>query len=311
MNKVCPIFICGALRSGSTLFHLMLNSHPNMSNPGEFDFLFDRISDTGAFPSVQSYIEYLSSNRIFNSKKLIVDDSLSYPELIQSFIRQKAEKNKFFSLNVHRNFDHAHLLYPDAKYIHLLRDPRDVARSSIGMKWAGNVYYGVNHWINTEKSWDRLKLKLNKEQYLDIKFEDLISDTKSTLMKVCEFIGVEFSDEIFNYQQSSTYGKPDTSLINQWQRKLSSRELQNVESKVVDMMRERNYKLSNNPIKEPSSFERFLLGIQNKIYIITKGIERYGFFLYSFYRLSSKLGINSWHNSLLIKVNEINKTHLK
>ncbi|MDZ7627639.1 MAG: sulfotransferase [Parvularculaceae bacterium] len=35
------VFICGALRSGTTLLRIMVNHHPQLSNPGEMDFLFE------------------------------------------------------------------------------------------------------------------------------------------------------------------------------------------------------------------------------------------------------------------------------
>ena len=33
------VFVCGALRSGTSMAHLMLNAHPEISNPGQFDFI--------------------------------------------------------------------------------------------------------------------------------------------------------------------------------------------------------------------------------------------------------------------------------
>jgi hypothetical protein len=37
------VFVYGALRSGTTVFRLMLDSHPKISNPDEMDFLFDHV----------------------------------------------------------------------------------------------------------------------------------------------------------------------------------------------------------------------------------------------------------------------------
>jgi len=54
------IFICGALRSGSSLTHVILDHHPEIKNPGEFDFLFDQISADGTFPDIEKYWEWLS-----------------------------------------------------------------------------------------------------------------------------------------------------------------------------------------------------------------------------------------------------------
>jgi len=310
-NEINPVFICGALRSGSTVFHLMLNSHPDITNPGEYDFLFDEIKDNGELPKTSDYIEFLQSDRIFNSTSLNIDITLGYSDLIKSFISQMKEDDNILAINIHRNFEHAYRLFPDAKYIHLLRDPRDVARSSIGMNWAGNVYYGVDHWIDTEKSWDKLTELLDDEQYIEVRFEDLISDAVSALKTVCEFIGTSYTDNMFDYENNSTYSKPDITLINQWKRKLSTLELQNVEYKVFDMMSLRNYELSGNPISAPNVYKRIKLYLQNKMFNIHKGIERYGLVLFFLHRVTGRLKLKAWHNLLKKKINVIDNKYLK
>ena len=80
-TTINPVFICGALRSGSTLFHLTLNSHPNITNPREFDFLFEKMSDDGLCPSITEYENYLFLNRTLNSKELTINPSFSYNEI--------------------------------------------------------------------------------------------------------------------------------------------------------------------------------------------------------------------------------------
>ena len=310
-NKINLVFICGALRSGSTVFHLMLNSHPNITNPGEYDFLFDEIKDNGELPKTSDYIEFLQSDRIFNSTSLNIDITLGYSNLIKSFISQMKEDDNILAINIHRNFEHAYRLFPDAKYIHLLRDPRDVASSSIGMNWAGNVYYGVDHWIDTEKSWDKLTELLDDEQYIEVRFEDLISDAVSALKTVCEFIGTSYTDNMFDYENNSTYSKPDITLINQWKRKLSTLELQNVEYKVFDMMSLRNYELSGNPISAPNVYKRIKLYLQNKLFRMHKGIKTYGLVLFFLYIVTSRLKLKAWHNLLKNKINIIDNKHLK
>ena len=311
LDKVNIIFICGALRSGSTLFHLMLNSHPKIINPGELDFLFDRVSENGEYPNISDYIKYLKSDRIFNSTSLNINDSLGYSDLIKSFISQMNEEDKFLAINIHRNFEHAYSLFPDAKYIHLLRDPRDVARSSIGMNWTGNVYYGVDHWISTEKSWDKLTRLINDGQYIEVRFEKLISESESTLEYVCKFLNIPFSNKMFNYENNSTYSKPDITLINQWKRKLNAKELQHVECKTQSMMSLRNYELSGHPVTNPGIFECIQLYIQNKMFKINKGVERYGLVLYFFYRVTGRLNLNSWHTLLKNKISVIDNKFLK
>jgi hypothetical protein len=127
------IFVVGAPRSGTTLFRLILDSHPRIVNPGEFDFLFDLVSDDAKLPDVTKYTEWLSTHRIFLSHRLIIDPNHGYYDLVRSFVRQKTQSNRIVALSVHRGHHKIPFFFPEAKYIHLLRDPRDVALSTIPM----------------------------------------------------------------------------------------------------------------------------------------------------------------------------------
>ncbi|OQK17034.1 hypothetical protein AU255_03810 [Methyloprofundus sedimenti] len=311
MNEKNLVFICGALRSGSSLTHLILDHHPEINNPGEFDFLFDQISAGVTFPVMAAYEEWLSVHRIFQSKLLSIDSSLDYPELFDSFIAQLAQANCALTLNVHRHFDLIPYLFPNVKFIHLIRDPRDVARSSIGMGWAGNVYYGVDHWIETEKSWERLQEKVAPEQYMELSFEELILSPQPVLQKACDFIGVPYSESMLNFSDSSTYSELDPSLVYQWQKKLSKREIQYVESKAHIFMESLGYTLSGHPLITFGILEKIKLKIANKLFKLQFSIRRHGLVLVFKHRLSRLLNLKSMNKQVTLKMNDINKLYLK
>lgn len=308
---ITPVFICGALRSGSSLAHVILDHHPEIKNPGEFDFLFEQISADGTFPDIKKYWEWLSVHRIFQSKQLSIDYSLNYVELIHSFIYQLAQENCVLALNIHRHFDSISCLFPNAKFIHLIRDPRDVARSSIGMGWAGNVYYGVNHWVDTEKSWQRLQEKIASDQFLELRFEELILSPEIVLKGVCNFVGVSYSDSMLNFSNSSTYSEPDPSLVYQWKKKLSQKEIQYVELKAHELMETLNYASSEYPSVKLGTFEKIRLKVNDKLFKLKFSIKRYGLILDLSYRLSRLLKLDSMSKASRIKMNEIDKLYLK
>lgn len=305
------IFICGALRSGSSLTHLMLDHHPNIKNPGEFDFLFDQVTERGEFPEVHAYHEWLSTHRIFLSKSLVIDDALGYQSLIESFVEQLSIDGCVLALNVHRGFDRIPYLFPDAKYIHLIRDPRDVARSSIGMGWAGNVYYGVEHWLQTEESWKILQKKISPKQFIEIRFEELILSPEAVLKDLCSFIGVPYSDKMLGYADKSTYSRPDPSLVRQWETKLSIREIQYVESKANGLMHDLGYDLSSYPLISLGLIEQLWLKINNKFFKLKFSINRHGFSLYFKERFSRLFKLDSINKQARIAMNEVHKRYLK
>ncbi|MCX4188428.1 sulfotransferase family protein [Methylophaga sp. OBS4] len=311
-DNSCLIFVCGALRSGTSLLHLMLNKHPRLSNPGEFDFLFDMIGEDGSYPDVDTYINWLHTHRIFIAKLLSIPDSVqNFQQLLSGFVRQLSQPDKVLTLNVHRHFHRIPPLFPDAKYIHLIRDPRDVARSSIGMGWAGNVFYGVDHWLESEHSWQKLKSQLSAVQFIEIRFEDLIAEPEATLRKLCEFVAVPYDDEMLNYAATSTYAAPDISLINQWQTKLSSQQIQQVEFKAAQLMKSLGYQTSGQTTVEPGLWKRLYLFMQNKLYKLQFEIKRYGFCLSLTGRLARWLMLNGLQKSARLKKNEIDKQVLK
>ena len=306
------VFVCGALRSGTSLLHLMLNAHPGIDNPGEFDFLFDKINESGEPPELKDYYDWLHNHRIFNSKKINISDEFqTYSEVTSSFVEQVATRENVLALNVHRHFHKIHKWFPTAKYIHLIRDPRDVARSSIGMGWAGNVYYGVDHWIETERSWAKLKPKLSENQYIEIYFEDLIFDPQTILKKICEFCNVPYADSMLNYHENSTYEKPDVNLIYQWKRKLTKNEVQQVESKVSDVLVSLKYEPSNYGDFSNSLIQKAYLKFQNKLYKLKFSIKRYGLALVIRERISRWFNLNNQSIIVRRQMNEIDRSVIK
>jgi hypothetical protein len=279
LNSVSPVFVVAPVRSGSTVLHLMLDSHPEIINSGECDFFFDQLNGR-KFPKVKEYHKWLTLNRIFNAKKLEVDVGLSYLDLIYSFIAQLKKNDSILALNVHRNFQRIPYVFPEAKYIHLLRDPRDVARSCIGMGWVGHVYYGVDIWIDAESAWDQLQVTLKDAQYIEVRYEDLIQNTEQTLTDICEFLGVEYSAEMMDYAAHSTYDLPDKRLVYQWKKNYSERELCLVEGKLGGMLADRGYDPSGFPSATPRNYELVWLALTNKSYRIKFNIKTYGLFLY-------------------------------
>lgn len=306
-----PVFLLSSVRSGSTLLRLMLDSHPNIVNPGECDFLFDKIADNGTPPEIEDYLEWLKFNRIFLGKKINLDTSMDYANLVDSFVNQMRQPESVLVMNIHRHFYHIPKIFPHAKYIYLIRDGRDVARSCIGMGWVGNVYYGIDTWCEAEIAWDRLKETLHPSQYLEIKYEDLLENIESGLGLICHFLGLAYSNSMMDYASTSTYSLPDKSLCYQWKTKYSRRELSLVESKAGKMLVNRGYELSGVSISERSIIEKLQLYFQNKWFRITYQITTYGFSLFIQYYLARKLGISTWEKSLSIRKNTADIKMLK
>jgi hypothetical protein len=314
MTKILsPIFLVGAERSGTTLLRLMLDHHPKMAFNYEFEYAVDQIDAKGKWPDLAVYYDYLSTNRIFLNSGFTVDESLDYPTLINSFLQQKRQRDKkpLVGATVHHEFHHLLKIWPDAKFIHLLRDGRDVARSNILMGWAGNLFTGVDRWITAETLWEELSKQLAPEQQYTVRYEDLIEKPEQQLKHICDFIGVPFNQAMFDYVKTSTYSFPDASIKERWRKQLTDYEIQLAECKIASLLKERDYPLSGLPLLKNSIGLRWRMSLHSRWKQHLFRINRYGFALYSQDILSRRLHLKRWQKQVRHRLNACDTQYLK
>ncbi|MGB3511224.1 MAG: sulfotransferase [Microcoleaceae cyanobacterium] len=308
-----PVFLVGAERSGTTVLRLMLDHHPQIAFNNEFEYSVDLVSDEGKWPEMDRYYEWLKTHRIFLASGFEIDRSLNYPQLINSFLCQKRDRagKPLVGATVHRHFNRLLDIWPDARFIHILRDGRDVARSNIGMGWAGNVWIGVDKWLEAEQLWARLKEIIPENRRTELTYENLISEPVPVLRQLCEFIGVPYDEAMLSYADTSTYDLPDSKYIAQWKRKMSEYEIRLVESKAVNMLVERGYELSGLPPLDVNQTVKLRLKLQDKLERIKFRVNRLGLGLYIEDYFARLLGFKKWQKKLRLKINQIEKSHLK
>ena len=290
-----PVFVYGALRSGTTMFRLMLNAHAQVQNPGEVDFLFDYLRRDPSGPGGWRYDRAgLSDNRIFRAHGLDLPEGVDGLDLLADFIRQfrARDPQAVLTMNVHREAGRIAEALPAARLVHLLRDPRDVARSSVVMGWAGLSYYGVDHWIATERSWDAAGFPATR--VLTLKFEDLMADLGGELGRVCAFLGVPFSAAMLDYHRDTTYGPPDPKLAEQWRRQAARREVALIEDKCGDLIAARGY--AKGPVPHhPGRLELASLALRNNLGRRRASLRRFGLPLLVGAKLSGWVGATGLH----------------
>jgi hypothetical protein len=308
-----PIFLVGAERSGTTVCRLMLDHHPSITWCNEFEYAVDKMPPDAGWPDLDEYYEWLSTHRIFQATNFEIDQSLSYPELVNSFLVQRLETRKktIVGATVHHHFDRLLRIWPDAKFLHIVRDPRDVARSCIGMGWAGNVWHGAKRWIEAEQIWEKFSDQLSEDQKIEFTYTNLITHNKETLTRICNFIGVDYDDRMLTYPDYTDYSLPDEKLVSQWPTKLSEREIQWVEARVDDLLVQKGFEYSGLPIKPPSVIEQKRLALQNWLYRVNHRIKIHGLSLSLSEFISRKLHLKTWNRSCRLKMNAIMQSRLK
>ncbi len=307
------LFLVGALRSGTTMLRLMIDAHPQITFPGEFEFVTPMITDKGDFPPLQDYHDFLRKHRGFKMNDFSIDSNLNFVELCRSFLTQRQQQpgTRFIGSTVHNFFSRLPYIWPEARYIRLARDGRDVARSFIPMGWAGNVYYGVNHWIKSEREWTTFKKTIPNESWIELKFEQLLENPVIELTRICDFIGVTFDENMLSYPQHTSYSAPDPSCSYQWKRKQSDIEIRLVESKIGKMLEERGYELSGLKPIVVRPLMLFKLWFQNKAYIMYFKMKRYGIFRTLLELLLRKLRFRRLHERVKNQIDHITIQYLK
>lgn len=249
-----PIFIVGSPRSGTTLVRELLNLHPNLYViPNETCFitwsarLFKKEHDTRSrLKNMRDYfakVGWKIDN--FNSCESIslLSTNPSLTELLDYLIGQNVkppqhrwvEKTPFHVWYL----DILYKLFPQAKFIHCIRDGRDCVVSMQSMGFKSRGFKGeLSGWglLGNAALWKysvRKGLSLSKnipvESLLMINYEELVTNVEQKVKAICQFIGEPFSEEMLNLRYcNSSYGCgkfPITSKsVGMWKKNLSQAE---------------------------------------------------------------------------------------
>ena len=308
-----PFFLVGSERSGTTLLRLMLAHHPRIECAPEFEFLVEPLSDGERWPDLDKYREWLSTNRIFLPHGLAIDAALDYPALARSFLAQYAARSRkpIRGATCHEHFDRLLRLWPAARFVHLLRDGRDVARSCIGMGWAGNVWYGAERWITAENLWTELCRRVPPSRRFELRYEDLVRNPDAELVRLCGFLGTDFERSMLEYDRDSTYERPDPGLAGQWCEKLTRSELALLEARIGPLLRERGYGPSGVEPARVGPLRCCALWWNHRFERFRFRRARYGLALMVGARLAALSGIGPWKRALLRRRNAIDDAHLR
>jgi len=90
--------------------------------------------------------------------------------------------------------------FPDAKFLHCIRDGRDSA-ASFHRRYGYDAKCTLFRWKKTVLTAQAQGREI-AGRYLEIKFEQITADPESVLAKICQFLGVEFEDSLTTSSRS-------------------------------------------------------------------------------------------------------------
>lgn len=94
-------------------------------------------------------------------------------------------------------------LFPDAVFIHMVRDARDVYLSMRLARWFGGSARRIGgYWVGTTGSAMKLR-NLGTKRYYELHYEKLVRDPRGELEKVCEFLSEDFEPRMLEFYQNA------------------------------------------------------------------------------------------------------------
>jgi hypothetical protein len=210
MDPACsPIFVVGTGRSGTTLLRFMLSAHPRIYITHEASFyvwesFFSRSAPRRAF--LDYYFQTFSFRWLRVDPARVLEglpDPLPAARSGAAFaaiMREKAaqygrvrygDKTPAHSGHLRRIFSD----FPDARVIHIVRDPRAVALSLARMPWACASLYANAHASLT----DLEQVARFRDRVLRIRLEDLLADPRATMGRVLDHVGEPWDDAVLDH----------------------------------------------------------------------------------------------------------------
>ena len=196
------IFILGSPRSGTTLIESIIGSNNNVMSAGELlsaSRLIERFLQLSEKINVNNFIEDFQDKYI---------SRVNYIKANKEFVVDKLPENFSYIGYINK-------ILPKSKIIRTFRHPWDVATSLFKQRYVANIPYSCSFFnigvffANFEainKFWDK---KLDQKNILDIRYEELVSDSSSWQKTIYKFIGI---DGAYNEENRQSFFSPTASM---------------------------------------------------------------------------------------------------
>jgi hypothetical protein len=212
-----PVVIGGCARSGTTLMRVMIDTHPDIYCGPETALLYLRTLTRRKIRKLSKKLEIPEEEL-----KAMIRDTGSYFSFVESlfdYLRERAGKPRWGDkspqnvLHLDRMFHH----FPEARFIHMIRDGRDTACSlrtfprykmldskRIELDTNNPLDQCIRRWVHDVEAGMRYR---GDHRYFEVKYEDLIESDKETLIRVFGFLGEPWDESVTKYYQIESPGR--------------------------------------------------------------------------------------------------------
>ena len=254
--STAPFFIVGVHRSGTTLLRYMLSSSPRIYIPPESDFIprffgRDPLSPLSRERAVNILTTLWSSYRFVKEWQGEPPDAEAFvdrlPErtpraFLQALYSQYAAQNGAVRWGdktpIYASYmDLIHRIFPEARFVHVIRDGRDVALSMLD-KWGEkefhiDIYFAAKSWVRRIRQARASGARLGPDLYYELRYEDLVRDPEAELRPLCRFLAEPYVPEmaqphLLGQERIQPDGfhapirqPPSTKRVGRWRREMS------------------------------------------------------------------------------------------
>jgi hypothetical protein len=275
------IFIVGCSRSGTTLLKRLIDAHPDVAFPMESHWITKFFEKPGILTPegfvTPQLIRKLRKHRKFQKLKLGQDDiesllpsegSLRYQEFVSGIYdlygQRKGKKLVGDKTPPYaRHIPLLHSLWPKSKFIHIIRDGRDVGLSVLNWKRARVTAGRIGSWsddrVTTVALWWEWYVRLGREGgqsigpelYHEVRYESLIQETENECRRVCDFLDLTFDEAMLSYHKGRVRTAPEldakaawlppTRGLRDWRSDMAAGDLERFESAAGGLLDELGY----------------------------------------------------------------------
>lgn len=266
-------FVVGCERSGTTLLSTMLDTHPDIAIPYESHFIpqvAGLFADDARRFSPENFLTAVEERDTFKLWKVDSSDiqaafSYARPADCAGALRvlygvyartqgkrQYAEKTPFYV----RHLSLLATLFPEAKFVHVIRDGRNVAASLLEVPWGPTtIAEAAGRWVDLV-SQGREQGRRLADRYLEVRYEEIVASPEPTLRAITAFLGIEFNAEMLRYYERDSnkrrgpfhtrLSEPPTTTRD-WRSTLAPEDVAAVEAVAGDLLAEVGYSITSGP----------------------------------------------------------------
>lgn len=277
-----PFIIVSSGRSGSTLLRAIINQHPTVCVPPEshvlghvtrkFKLWFRYLPWEYVVRLVISEFQIqfpgfgfwgLDLFKFYPSALKLPKEQRSLAKLIDIFYtyyiqEKKPEATRWGDKSIGNAVFLPLIdeLYPNAQYITIIRDGRDVSASLVAADTTpvNDVGDAANYWLRSVTLTRQFGARLDKSRYLEVFYEDLVKKPKIVIQRLYDFLGLEYNNDALQFWQNvdslrdanreihKNLKKPiNENSIGKWRRQLSQEEQSVLQNKLRHKLLELNY----------------------------------------------------------------------